>query len=101
MTLLLLLALSTTRQAIHEKVERVIWNRLQLQHEAIQDLWPHAGHKLFSDFEKAKNCYGRFHLGKVEGCDALLSIVDKDLSKDSSGEIELQQPRYMESSGAQ
>lgn len=82
MTLLLFLALSMTGQAHHDAIERQISAHLERQHDAILDLWPRASHRLLSDFQKARDCYVRFHLQKVASCDTTLSAVDQELGKE-------------------
>jgi HPt (histidine-containing phosphotransfer) domain-containing protein len=81
MHLLLFLVLSAAKQIRHDAIEQQIWNHLQRQKDSIMDRWPHAGHRLLSDFHKASKCYVQFHLQKVSTCDAALSAVDRDLTE--------------------
>jgi hypothetical protein len=81
MHLLLLLVLSAAKQIQHDATEQQIWKHLQRQKDSIMDRWPHAGHRLLSDFHKASKCYVQFHLQKVSTCDAALSAVDRDLTE--------------------
>jgi hypothetical protein len=80
MPLLLFLVLSATTQIQHDATEQQIWSHLQRQKDSIMDRWPHAGHKLLSDFHRASKCYVQFHLQKVSTCEAALSVVDRDLA---------------------
>jgi hypothetical protein len=81
MTLLLFLVLSATKQIQHDATEQQIWSRLQRQKDSIMDRWPHAGHRLLSDFHSASKCYTQFHLQKVSTCEGALSRVDHDLAE--------------------
>ena len=87
MHLLLFLVLSAAKQIRHDAIEQQIWNHLQRQKDSIMDRWPHAGHRLLSDFHKASKCYVQFHLQKVSTCDAVLSAVDRDLTEQMEREI--------------
>ena len=86
MFLLAFLALSATKQIQHDAMEQRISSDLQRQKDSIMDRWPHAGHKLLSDFHKASKCYVEFHLQKVSTCKEALSAVDRDLTEQTSQE---------------
>ena len=77
--LLLAMALTDTQQAQHDAVELAMYNRLQVDQNAIAEIWrPSAS--LLSDYRRARRCYTQFHLYKVESCATELDAVDRDLA---------------------
>jgi hypothetical protein len=78
--LLLFFAISLTngQQALHDRTELAMYQRIQADQETISDIWrPDA--RLVSDYKKAQSCYTKFHLYKVPDCDAQLRQVESDL----------------------
>jgi hypothetical protein len=98
MTLLLFLVLSAAKQIQHDATEQQIWSHLQQQKDSILYLWPHAGHKLLSDFQRANKCYVQFHLQRITTCEAALSEVDHDLARQMDQETESSANSHSDSS---
>lgn len=79
-TLALLLTLNPAQQAKHDEIERATFARLQAQTEAIfeQD---HPNKEMIDDYKKARACYTKLHLYKVQNCDPILARVDDDIAE--------------------
>jgi hypothetical protein len=81
----LALALTNSQQTKHDDIERAAYDRLQAQTQSIfeQD---HPSKKMVDDYKKARACYTRLHLYKVQNCDKELNRVDDDLKQPGAKE---------------
>jgi hypothetical protein len=70
MILFLILAISAPHldQAKHDRDELAMWSELQRDREQIEAIWL-PSRKLVHSYEKAHDCYVKFHLYKVQDCD--------------------------------
>jgi len=84
---LLSIALSNTQQAKHDLTEWKIAGRIQVDGDAIADIW-HPPFKLLADYGKAKKCYVKFHLYRTDDCSAELNQVERDLGAFQMARIE-------------
>ena len=55
-------------QAKHDQQELAMWSELQRDREQIEAIW-RPSRKLVQFYEKAHECYVKFHRYKVQGCD--------------------------------
>lgn len=67
-------------QIQHDTTEYEMYNRLQKDRDAIEDIWRPTP-QLLSDYRAARRCYTQFHLYKADSCQAELAKVDRDLER--------------------
>lgn len=77
--LALAVALTAVQQTQHDDTERAAYQRLQAQTQSVFEI-DHPSKKMVDDYKRARGCYTKLHLYKVQNCDAALAKVDADLA---------------------
>lgn len=85
LALSLAIALTNSQQTKHDDIERAAYDRLQAQTQSVFEL-DHPSKRMVADYRKARGCYTKLHLYKVQNCDKELNQVDGDLKQPGAKE---------------